>query len=344
VRVLDLSQLLPGPFCTQMFGDLGADVVKVEPPRGDGARALRSDLFATANRNKTVIALDLKKSEGLSACLELAAQADVVVEGFRPGVVDRLGVGYADVAAVNPSVVYCSITGFGATGPRRGRPGHDANYLAAGGALAYPGHWLAPPARSGLPVADLAASCYAAIAILAALVERGRGGTGGHLELAMSDAALAFASVRGGRRLDIAGSERAHLWPTNEIFTAADGVALAVGAVEEQFWSELRTVLCEMEPALGDARFDSEEGRRRDGDELKRLLDGAFAQRPAAVWMELLADHDVPVNPVVTLAEAADEAQRQRGIVEEADGERHVLFPVLRDGAPMARLRSVAGG
>src|SRR4051812_753402 len=194
IRVLDLSQLLPGPFCTQILADLGAAVVKVEPPDGDPARGMPSDLFATANRNKASVDLDLKAPADRNACLRLAAASDVVVEGFRPGVVERLGVGYEDVRARNPGVVYCSISGFGRTGPRRDRPGHDANYLAASGALAYSGHWSEVPRRSGLPIADLAASCYGAIAILAALHERARTGLGGHIDLAMADAAMAFAS------------------------------------------------------------------------------------------------------------------------------------------------------
>lgn len=343
VRVLDLSQLLPGPFCTQILADLGAEVIKVEPPGGDPARDMPSDIFATANRNKASIDLDLKAPLDREACLRLAADSDVVVEGFRPGVVERLGVGYDDVRGRNPEVIYCSISGFGRAGSRRDRPGHDANYLAASGALAYSGHWSEAPRRSGIPVADLAASCYGAVAILAALHERARTGLGGHIDLAMADAAMAFASVRGGRRLDLAGTGRAHLYPTNDLFETADGTVLAVGAVEDRFWEELRQVVSQAEPTLCDARFDTEPSRRRHGDELKGLLDRAFARRTAAEWLAALEDYDVPVEPVVSLEEAAASPDvRGRGIVAAVDGETHVLFPALRDGMPMGRLRRAA--
>ncbi len=343
VRVLDLSQLLPGPFCAQILADLGAEVIKVEPPGGDPAREMPSDIFATANRNKASVDLDLKAPLDREACLRLAADTDVVVEGFRPGVVERLGVGYEDVCARNPAVIYCSISGFGRTGSRRDRPGHDANYLATSGALAYSGHWSEGPRRSGLPVADLAASCYGAIAILAALRERARTGVGCHIDLAMADAAMAFASVRGGRRLDLTDDGRAHLYPTNDLFSTADGAVLAVGAVEDRFWEQLRKVVSQAEPELLDVRFDTEPSRRRHGDELKELLDRAFAQRTATEWLAALEEYDVPVELVESLETAATSPDaRERGIVAHVDGEVHVLFPALRNGEPMGRFRRVA--
>ncbi|MEA2466800.1 MAG: hypothetical protein QOJ57_926 [Thermoleophilaceae bacterium] len=343
VRVIDLSALLPGPFCAQILADLGADVLKVESPAGDAARRMPSDIHATANRNKRGAVLDLKRDEDRRALLDMAADADVVVEGFRPGVVDRLGVGYEAVRARQPAIVYCSISGFGQDGPRRARPGHDANYLAAGGALSYSGHWGEAPRRSGLPVADLAAAAYAAVAILAALHERRRTGAGGHIDLAMADAAMAFASVRGGRRLDLTDEGGAHLYPTNELFETKDGSVLSLGAVEEPFWRSVRLVLVGDESRLADPRFDDEPGRRAHGAELKELLAGTFSRRSAADWLELLAPHDVPVERVATLAEAAaSDGARGRGIVAELGDQRHVLFPALRDGVPMARLRSLA--
>jgi alpha-methylacyl-CoA racemase len=343
LRVIDLSALLPGPFCAQMLADLGADVLKIEPPTGDNSRRMPSDIFATANRNKRGAILDLKRAEDRAVLLDLADDADVLIEGFRPGVVDRLGVGAEQVRARRPAIVYCSISGFGQQGPLRDRPGHDANYLAAGGALSYSGHWLGPPRRSGLPVADLAAAAYATIAILTALHDRDRTGVGAHIDVAMADAAMAFASARGGRRLDLPNADRSHLYPTNDLFEAADGEVLAVGAVEDGFWEALRSVLARDEPRLKDSRFDDEAGRRRHGDELSRLLDEVFARRPAREWLLLLGPHDVPVERVATLQQAATTGPAvARGIVRELDGERHVLFPALRDGQPMAQLRTLA--
>jgi crotonobetainyl-CoA:carnitine CoA-transferase CaiB-like acyl-CoA transferase len=346
VRVLDLSLLLPGPFATQMLADLGADVIKVEPPRGDATRTQRpNDLFPIANRNKRSVSLDLKDEVSRAACLRIAATSDVVIEGFRPGVVDRLGMSYEDVRRVRSDIIYCSISGHGQNGPLRDRPGHDGTYLAISGALSYSGHWLEPPRRSGIPVGDLGSSAFAVISILAALHERAITGRGAYLDVAMADAATALATFRAGSRLDLAASERGHLLPTNDLFVASDGTVIAIAAVEEHFWDGLRRVISAHEPAILDQRFDDHEGRRVHGDELKKMLDAVIATRPGAEWMEAFADHDVPAQPVLTVPEALETGQaRARGLVVESGDQRHYGFPVLRDGRPMGRLRTTAPG
>ena len=261
VRVLDLSRLLPGPVCTLHLADLGADVVKVEDTgAGDYARSLGlaptgdgrapsdapSAFFRMVNRNKRSLALDLKATAGRDAFLRLAQRADVIVESFRPGVVDRLGVGYAAVAALNPRIVYCSITGYGQTGPYRDRPGHDINYLGYAGVLDQTGTSGGPPALSNLQVADLLGGAMnASTAILAALFGASRTGNGSHVDVAMTEGSLAHnifalhaietfghAQPRGGDLLT--GGV-----PCYGVYATQDGRYLAVGALEGKFWRAL---------------------------------------------------------------------------------------------------------
>jgi crotonobetainyl-CoA:carnitine CoA-transferase CaiB-like acyl-CoA transferase len=344
LRVLDLSLLLPGPFCTLILADLGAEVIKVEPPQGDGSRHSPTQIHPVVNRNKRSIVLDLKTADGLARCLELAAASDVFIEGFRPGVVERLGVGYEQVRRVRPDMVYCSISGFGRNGPMAAAPGHDVNYLASSGALAYSGDWRRTRAqRSGLPVADLSASMYAAVSILAALRRRDTTGLGAQIDLAMSDCAMAFASVRGGESQQLRDEERLHLFPGNGLFVCADGRSIALGAVEDHFWSGFAHAVERYDRRLSDPKFATEIGRRLNGDELVDLLDALFRSATADEWLQRLACADVPAQKVLTLDEAARADQvRHRQVVCWHEGQRHVLFPALWDGKPIATVRSNA--
>jgi len=341
LRVLDISQLLPGPCAAQILGDLGARVIKVEPPQGDGGRQILGGLFSAANRNKRSLALDLKSEVGRADFFEVARAADVIIEGYRPGVVDRLGIGYAQVAAVHPKIVYCSVSGYGQDGVNSRVPGHDINYLAASGALSFPGHWGEKPRRPGVPMADVAAASYAVIAILAALGERDRTHRGCHLDVSMTDVMSAWAAVRGGARLERSADDRRHLYPTNDIFMTKDERWLAVGAVEERFWEGLKHALSTDEPRLTDRRFVGLEGRLEHGDEIQSLLSEVFARHSLESWIARFKNTDVPVSAVQSLEEVADrQTSTGRGIMQEVDGERHIVFPVRMDGVVMGRLRS----
>ena len=341
VRVLDVSQLLPGPYAAQLLADLGADVIKVEPPQGDGARRIRGELFVGTNRNKRGVVLDLKDEAGRTELLRLAAEADVLVEGYRPGVTARLGIGYDDVAALNPGIIYCSISGFGQDGAQV--PGHDLNYLAQSGVLSFSGHWGETPRRPGAPMADLGSASFAAVAVLAALRERDRTGRGGHLDVSMTDVMTAWAATRGGPRLERSVDITDHLYPTNDLYRTRDGHQLALGAIEEKFWRAARQVLAQVEPRLDDPRWDTEAGRLEHGDELHALVAGAIAQRDRDEWLRDFAGSDAPATSVRSLADAvSDHLARDTGLVAEQDGQRHVLFPVRRDGHVMGRLRSTA--
>lgn len=341
VRVLDFSLLLPGPFATAILADLGADVAKIEPPGGDFARQMPVAMFRMANRNKRSVVLDLKHAEAVPVVERLARWADVAIEGFRPGVADRLGIGYETLSRHNPRIVYCSLSGYGQDGPGCMAPGHDLNYLAAAGALILPGHWAEPPRRSGLPVADLAGGSYAAIAVLSALHARTASGQGAYLDLSLAEAALSFTQVRHGLDLDV--PTRTHLYPTNDLFQTADDQAMALGIVEQHFWEGFVEAISDLAPDLRDPRFADEPSRRRHGDALAARLREVMRQRTAADWLARFETRDVPAQLVVSPAKASRSAQVEaREMVMERDGERHVPFPVRANGRRGAVLHATA--
>ena len=348
VRVLDLSRLLPGPFLTMVLADLGADVVKVEdprggdymrdfPPRGEGM----SGRYLTVNRNKRSVTVDLKDDRGRDRFLSMAAQADVVVESFRPGVVDRLGVGYEALRKRNERIILCSISGYGQTGPYRDRAGHDINYLALAGVLAMSGATPdGPPAMAGVQIADMAGGAmWGAVGILAALVERDRTGQGSHLDISMTEGALALLASEFG----ILGAEPAVPTRGNGllnggaarygVYRTSDGKYLSVGALEPQFLRSL---------AAGAGLADS--AAAAGEDELRRQLTRVIATKTRDEWVRILADHDCCCEPVLELDEVAKHPlHRDRGLFFEigesgAPGSLQVrtplAMPVTRRPAP----------
>jgi crotonobetainyl-CoA:carnitine CoA-transferase CaiB-like acyl-CoA transferase len=319
VRVLDLTRLLPGPVCTQHLADLGADVIKLEDTAaGDYAPpALR----AIVNRNKRGLQLDLKQPEGAQAFLQLARGADVVVEGFRPGAMARLGLGYDEVAAVNPRIVYCSLTGYGQTGPYRDRPGHDLNYCGHAGVADQVGIDADTLALSNLPIADLMGGALtAAMGILAALFDAARTGRGRHLDIAMADGALAHAVMPLATLAAHGGTRRAGQDTLSgglacyAVYRTADRRFLAVGALERKFWDALCDVVdrADLKPMhrTGDA---STEAR------VRAELAAIFGARPLVHWETCFASADCCVSPVHTVEEAlADPHLRARGMVVDS--------------------------
>jgi alpha-methylacyl-CoA racemase len=303
VRVLDLTRLLPGPMATLHLGDLGADVIKIEDlAAGDYANAAVRTLV---NRNKRGIRIDLKQPQGAATLLRLCRDADVLVEGFRPGVMARLGVGYEQVRAVNPRIVYCSLSGFGQTGPLRDQPGHDLNYGALTGVVDQIGT-ADNPALSNLPVADLLGGTMTAVmGILAALFDAARTGQGRHVDVAIADGVLAHAV------LPLAAlNQHGHVPPAGQgtltgglacyaVYRTADERFVAVGALERKFWEALcRRIERHDLAALhrsGDAATE---------ERLRRELGEIFASRPLAHWSALFADGDACVTPVLRLDEA----------------------------------------
>jgi CoA:oxalate CoA-transferase len=288
-----------------LLQDMGAHVTKVEPPAGDPMRAF-PELFESLNAGKDSRRLDLKSDAGREACLELAATADVVVEGFRPGVVDRLGVGPDTVRARNPAVVYCSISGFGQTGPMANMPGHDITYLAWAGALSPDG---APPVLPRIPVADLAAGMAAAMTICAACLRSQATGKGAVLDIAMADVLASWTGPADARLSGSSGPTRAI--PGYGTFATADGGWVALGVLDEDpFWERLCAVL-----GLDDHAGLSFDARAARTDELQAAVEAAVAGRERDELVARLLEAGVPGAPVLDRAGMLDlEHFRQRGV------------------------------
>jgi alpha-methylacyl-CoA racemase len=334
--VLDLSTVGPAARCTRLLSDYGARVIKVGPVPTADATPIEPAFFAySGHRGMLRMLVDLKEDDGREAFLSLAAAADVVVESFRPGVVDRLGIGYDAVQARNPAIVYCSTSGYGQEGPHAGWAGHDLNYLAVGGFLAMstPGADGAPP-LPGATVADAAAGgMHAALAITAALAGRATSGTGAYLDVAVADGVLWLMSLPIDEQLAL-DTEPA---PGHDIlsgrfacyatYRTRDAKWLAVGAIEAKFFANLCAVLgCE---ELATSQYDESAQPR-----LRTALAEAFARRTRDEWVELLAGADTCVAPVLDVADVVDDPQfSARQVVATAshptEGELRQLAPLL---------------
>ncbi|HET8732670.1 MAG TPA: CaiB/BaiF CoA-transferase family protein [Anaeromyxobacteraceae bacterium] len=305
-RVLDLSRLYPGPYATLVLADLGADVVKVEDPGGgDYLRWMpplageQSGWFHALNRNKRSLALDLRRPEGPAALLRLARSFDVVVESFRPGVLDRLGVGWEALSRENPRLVLCSISGYGQDGPYRDRAGHDIDYVALAGVLAVNG----PPERPvplGVQVGDVAGGAWPAVTgILAALLGRQATGKGAWIDVAMAEGALAMLALQQGaadaegRALRRGGEQLNGGSACYRVYRAKDGGFVALGALEPKFFK----AFCEAvgRPDLADRQFDREGDVEGPVEEVAAV----FASRTRAEWAAFAGAHDVCVMPVL---------------------------------------------
>ncbi|MDQ6804587.1 MAG: CoA transferase [Actinomycetota bacterium] len=313
LRILDLSRLFPGDFCSLFLADFGADVVKVEdtgmgdyvrwaPPRYEGVEeSAAGALFLGLNRGKRSIRIDLKTEPGKGVLRRLARDADVLLESFRPGVLDRLGVGYERLREENPGLVYCAITGYGQDGPARERAGHDMNYLALNGILGLTGEADGPPVQAGAQIADLSGALMAAIGILVALRERERSGLGQLVDCSMFDgslsslamvAAATFASGRADRRGEnvLAGAIICY-----RPYRCADGY-VTLGALEPKFWKAF---------CRGAGREDLlDSAFERPGSEAHRELEEIFAARTREEWREFASEHDCCLEPVLDLDEA----------------------------------------
>jgi crotonobetainyl-CoA:carnitine CoA-transferase CaiB-like acyl-CoA transferase len=342
VTVVDFSMFVPGPFCSAIFADLGAEVIKVEALHGDPGRGYVPVQFRTENRNKRSIAINLKAPESKAIVKKLAEKADIALEGFRPGVASRLSIDYKALAAHNPKLIYCSISGYGQTGPWRERPGHDVNYIAAAGGLSFPGQWLKPPSRSSLPVADMGGGSAAAAAVLAALYERTRTGKGVELDVSLFEAGFFWSAMR--HSLNHGVDPKAHIFPVNDIFATKDGRRLTLGILEDHFWNNFVKCAESLAPDLQGAPYATDVLRRQNGDALSARLEAVLAMKTADEWVSVLEAADVPVDLCLTPAEAASLPQIvARGDVAEIAGEhgteRFAMFPVHANGRKGGSLR-----
>ncbi|MGE0358986.1 MAG: CaiB/BaiF CoA transferase family protein [Burkholderiales bacterium] len=338
IRVLDLSRVLAGPWAGQNLADLGAEVIKVERPKaGDDSRAFGppwirdregretkdSAYFTSANRGKKSVTVNLQAAEGAALVRELALKSDVLIENYKFGDLERYGLAYAQLRDANPRLVYCSVTGFGHTGPYRERPGYDFMIQGMGGMMSVTGEPGGEPQRAGVPIADIITGMYASIAICAALAHRAQSGKGQHLDLALLDSQIAllayqntnyFATGKPPRRI---GNLHPNIVPYQP-FRCADGeVILACGN------DNLYRKFCEAAgcPELAtDPRFATNGKRVENRDELKRLLDAIFARRTKKEWGGLLDDAGVPNGPINDIAQVYEEPQVQaRGVRIEAE-------------------------
>jgi len=329
LRVLDLSRILSGPFCTMILADLGADVIKVEDPRGgDDTRfwgpPFQGDdatYFHSVNRNKRGIAVNLKDPESRELVARLAEHADVVVENFRPGTAERLGLGYEQVRAVNPGVVYASISGYGQTGPLRDEPGYDAIAQAVSGVMSVTGEPGGPPVRFGVSGADLAAGMWACVGILAALRERERTGDGDWVDVSLLDGQIGWLTYVASGYLATGtvprryGSAHPTIVPY-QAFPTADG-QLMVAAGNDRLWRRFAAAV-----GLGalaeDPRYATNPDRVRHRDQLLPVIEQTLLARPAREWSEILTAAAVPVGEINTVDRALTHPQAvARGMTTE---------------------------
>ena len=319
VRIVDLSQVMAGPFCTMLLGDLGADVIKVEPPNGDLSRSMggsrlqmkgndRAPFFAL-NRNKRSIVLDLKQHDDRDRALALVRHADVLVESFRPGVAERLGLGYETVHALNPRLVYTSISGFGQSGPWADRPGFDLIAQGMSGVMSVTGSAETEPVKCGVPVSDLAAGLYAATGIQAALLVREKTGRGQRVETSLFEAALGMSVW-----------EATEYWATNEppramgsahrlsapyqAFRASDGF-LTIAALTPSHWERLCNVLDRPE-LVTDVRYATNADRLTNIDALTPELERVLATDTVEAWVARLLAEGIPCGPILDYAQVFD--------------------------------------
>ncbi|CUA85578.1 Crotonobetainyl-CoA:carnitine CoA-transferase CaiB and related acyl-CoA transferases [Chelatococcus sambhunathii] len=346
LRVLDFSRVLAGPYCTALLADLGAEVIKVEPPGGDDYRHIgpfvdgESMLFATVNRGKRSIVLDLAKADDLAIAHALAARADVVVENFRPGVADKLGIGWAQLSALNPRLVYASISGFGQEGELAKRPAYDVILQAMSGIMAVTGEPDGPPTLVGESIADVAAGLFASWAVLAALHERHGTGRGRHIDLAMFDAIVALQPLVVARYLATGEAPRrvGNRHPLSApfgAFAARDG-SFVLAVLNDKLFQRLAACIGAPEIAA-DPRFTTDSDRLANEGALRALIEGWSRRLGAREAVEALVAHGVPAAEINDMAEAlASPHAEARGLLQEVSDARAGMRQVPEQPARFA--------
>ncbi|WP_142846280.1 CaiB/BaiF CoA-transferase family protein [Telmatospirillum sp. J64-1] len=359
IRILDFSRVLAGPYCTALLADLGAEVIKVEPPGGDDYRHVgpfkegESALFLLVNRGKRSIRLDLKTPDGLRIAQDLAAKADVVVENFRPGVAQRLGIDYPTLAARNPSLVYASISGFGQDGPMSRAPAYDIIAQALSGIMSVTGDPEGPPTLIGEPVADLAAGLFASWGILAALVERGKTGRGRHLDIALLDSLFSLLPTALCQSLytDRAPQRVGNRHPLSApfgVFATADG-HVAIAVLNDRLFAALAHVV-EQPDLVTDPRYGSDSDRVAHEADLRASIETWTRRRSSEAVVDALGKAGVPVAPLWTVPQALDSQHvRHRGLIHPVQHHGLGEIPVPRqpvrfDDAPTACVTTGAPG
>ena len=351
IRVIDFSQILAGPFCTMLLADMGADVVKVEKPNGgDDTRRYgppfiegESAAFLTLNRNKRSIVLDLKSEQGLGVVRRMLADADVMLHNFRPGVVERMGLGYADVSALNPAIVYCAVSGFGATGPYSQRAGFDLVAQGMSGLMSINGFPDSPPAKVGVPMADLNTGMFCAYGILTAYINRLATGKGQHVDASLLESGMAYTLYESatyfatGEVAGPLGSAHRMIAPY-QAFATQDGY-INIGAANQNNWERMCRAVGR-DDLLDDARFASNPERMVNIQSLTPIMEETFRTQTTAHWVEVLERAGVPCGPIYNIEQVyADPHVQSRDMAVElqhpkAGGIRNIGVAVKLSDTP----------
>jgi len=330
VRVIDLTQVMAGPFCCMLLGDMGADVIKIEPLGGETTRQMELEVgpgvsgpFLAVNRNKRGVTLDLKRPEGVAVLERLVETADVLVENYRTGVTQRLGIGYERLSRINPRLVYCSISGFGQTGPYADRGGYDLIAQGMSGIMSATGAEDGPPVKVGVPVTDLGAALFAVVGILCALRARRITGRGQLVDTSLYEAGLALSAWETteywytGRIPQRLGTAH-RLNAPYQAFKASDG-HFTVGAANSKLWPAFCRLLG-LEPLTEDARFKSVGDRVKNRRELEPLIEAVTTRQPREYWLARCEEAGIPAGPIYSVPEALADAHAQsRAMVQEYD-------------------------
>lgn len=321
IRVLDLSRILAGPFCSMILADLGAEVIKIEvPKKGDDARSLgppfiggESAYFLCVNRDKKSVTLNLKAKEGKEILYKMAEKCDVFLENFRPGVAQKLEIDYGTISKINPRIIYCSISGFGQTGPYRTRPAYDIIIQAMSGLMSVTGEENSPPIRIGVSITDIGAGMYAAIAILSAIIAREKTGKGQWIDISLMDSTVSwmahaaanyFATGVMPKRM---GSAHPNIAPY-QCFKTGDGKYLTLAVGNDEIWKRFCTALG-LEKLAEDPEFATNSKRVQNMDRLASMLSKIFLTKKCDEWIKILIDNEVPCGPVSTIDEVFRDPQ-----------------------------------
>jgi len=348
VLVVDFTRVLAGPFCTMTLADLGARVLKIEPPGGDEARGMgpfkngHSLYFASINRGKEGVVLDLKTDAGREAARALAEKADVLVENYRPGTMDRLGLGYESLAELNPRLIYASLSGFGQTGPYRDRGAYDVIVQAMSGMMGITGQLQGPPTRVGASIGDMIPALYTVAGIMGALFERSQTGQGCQLDVSMMDSVFALTENALARywlteqNPAPLGNRHPAIAPFSTFATGDGTIVIACG--NDSLWRQLCDCL-EIPEGRDDSRFATNELRTENAEELAEFLETCLASRATEDWLERLLEAGIPAAKVNRMSDLADDPHlRSRNMVQEIEQEG--IGRMLTPGSPIKSNRS----
>ncbi len=360
VLVLDFSQVMAGPFCTMLLGDMGADVIKVEPPDGDSSRQMgayreahlgtESPAYWAVNRNKRGIVVNLKDARGVGICRRLAAEADILVENFRPGTLDRLGLGYEQVRPVNPGLIYASVSGYGHNGPLAHRGGFDLVAQGESGIMSVTGTPGAPPVKCGIPVCDLGAGLFVTYAVLCAYIYRCRTGEGQRVDTSLLEAGIALSVWEAteyfatGQAPQPTGSAHRMSAPY-QAFRCQDGY-ITIGGANQRTWERLCQAMG-LSFLMERPEFATDTNRVRHRESLEEAIEAITLQRPRAHWLRVLEDAGVPCGPINTYPEVfAHPHVTARGMVHEIEhqvgGRIRQIGPAVKCSETPARIRRPA--